>query len=98
MLITQPARADLWGASEPLAERVEAIFWEHGRRYGARRIQAQLQAEGHRVGRHRVRDLMREQGLQAIQPRSFVPRTTSLPAQRPHESQLVMGARLSPRA
>lgn len=63
-------------APDPLAARVREVFWEHGRRYGSRRVHAQLQAEGYRLGRHRVRALLREQGLRAIQPRSFVPRTT----------------------
>ena len=43
---------------------------------GSRRVAAELRAEGQRVGRHRVRRLMREQGLRAMQPRRFVPRTT----------------------
>jgi hypothetical protein len=66
--------------SEPtetsLTQAVREVFWRHSRRYGSRRMQAELQAEGHPIGRHRVRRLMREQGLRAIQPRSFVPRTT----------------------
>jgi putative transposase len=58
-----------------LAPRVEEVFWRHSRRYGSRRITAELRDQAV-VGRHRVRRLMREQGLQAIQPRRFVPRTT----------------------
>lgn len=60
---------------DQLAPRVEEIFWENSRRYGSRRITAELNDETV-IGRHRVRRLMREQGLQAIQPRRFVPRTT----------------------
>ena len=59
-----------------LGKRVKAIFAEHQRRYGARRIAAQLKAEGLCAGRSIVRWQMRRQGLRAIQPRSFVPRTT----------------------
>jgi putative transposase len=51
-------------------------FWENFRRYGSRRITAQLKKEGHLLGRHKVRKIMKTQGLQAIQPRSFVPKTT----------------------
>ena len=51
-------------------------FWENLRRYGSRRIAAQLKKEGHPLGRHRVRRIMKTQGLKAIQPRSFVPKTT----------------------
>ncbi len=60
----------------PDAASVAKVFWRHSRRYGARRIEAELKAEGVVIGRHRIRKLMREQGLRAIQPRSFVPRTT----------------------
>ena len=60
----------------PDAASVAKVFWRHSRRYGARRIEAELKAEGMVIGRHRIRKLMREQGLRAIQPRSFVPRTT----------------------
>ena len=61
---------------DQLAPKVEEAFWFHSRRYGSRRIAAEL---GRKVviGRHRVRRLMREQDLHAIQPRRFVPRTTN---------------------
>src|SRR5882672_1930436 len=54
---------------------VEEVFWQNSRRYGSRRITAELRDQTV-VGWHRVRRLMREQGLQAIQSRRFVPRTT----------------------
>jgi putative transposase len=60
---------------DQLALQVEEVFWQHSRRYGSRRITAELRDDAV-IGRHRVRRLMREQGLQAIQPRRFVPRTT----------------------
>jgi putative transposase len=60
---------------DQLAPQVEEVFWQHSRRYGSRRITAELR-DDFVIGRHRVRRLMREQGLQAIQPRRFVPRTT----------------------
>ena len=65
----RPARQD------QLAPEVEEVFWQNSRRYGSRRITAELR-EQTVIGRHRVRRLMREQGLRAIQPRRFVPRTT----------------------
>lgn len=58
---------------------VKKIFWEHKRRYGSRRIVAELSNQGHRVSRKRVRKWMQEQGLQALQPKSFVPKTTVSP-------------------
>ena len=65
---------------DDLAPRVSEVFWRHSRRYGSRRIAAELQAEskieGERIGRRRVNRLMRELELEAIQPHRFVPRTT----------------------
>jgi putative transposase len=55
---------------------VQHIFWEHKRRYGARRIAAELAARGESCGPGRVARLLKQLGLQAIQPRSFRPRTT----------------------
>lgn len=60
---------------DQLALKVEEVFWFHSRRYGSRRITAELSRKTV-IGRHRVRRLMREQDLHAIQPRRFVPRTT----------------------
>lgn len=59
-----------------LSAAVQQVFWRHGRRYGSRRISAELRAGGLAAGRERVRRVLREEGLRAIQPRSFVPRTT----------------------
>ncbi len=60
-------------AATPL---VTQVFRRHSRRYGVRRIVAELQATGHLYGRRRVRRIMQAEGLRAIQPKSFVPRTT----------------------
>ena len=59
-----------------LRPQVQQIFWEHKRRYGARRIAAELRARGEACGPGRVGRLLKQLGLQAIQPRSFRPRTT----------------------
>jgi len=59
-----------------MTDVVQNVFWDNRRRYGSRRIQKALQEVGVEVGRHRVRRLMQAQNWQAIQPRSFVPRTT----------------------
>jgi putative transposase len=59
-----------------LRPRVRQIFWEHRRRYGARRIAAELAARGEACGPGRVARLLKQLGLQAIQPKSFRPRTT----------------------
>jgi putative transposase len=55
---------------------IRGIFWEHRRRYGARRIVRELAARGEACGTHRVSRLMRQMGLRAIQPRSYRPKTT----------------------
>jgi transposase InsO family protein len=55
---------------------VRSVFREHRRRYGARRIAAELGARGEPVGRRRVARLMDEMGLAALQPKSYRPRTT----------------------
>jgi transposase InsO family protein len=61
---------------EGLKPLIRDIFWEHRRRYGARRISRELSQRQVTCGERRVSRLMREMGLRAIQPRSFRPRTT----------------------
>ena len=61
---------------DPVIPEVKKIFWEHGRRYGSRRILDDLRDLGWRIGRRRIMNAMRRKGLRAIQPRPFVPRTT----------------------
>ena len=56
--------------------QVRAVFREHKRRYGARRIARELSSGGTCCGTRRVGRLMREMELVAIQPKSFRPRTT----------------------
>ena len=55
---------------------VRDIFWHHKRRYGARRIAVELHSRGQSCGVDRVAKLLKMQGLRAIQPKSFVPKTT----------------------
>ncbi|WP_314518279.1 IS3 family transposase [Xanthocytophaga agilis] len=61
---------------QELNQQIEALFWEHKRRYGTRRLQAELVAQGRIIGRHQIRKILKEKELQAIQPKSFVPKTT----------------------
>ncbi len=61
---------------EELLPLVRMIFHKHRRRYGARRIAEELHDGGHACGRHRAAKLLKTQGLRAIQPKSFKPRTT----------------------
>ncbi len=59
-----------------LPKAVKEVFYLHRRRYGARRISAELQASGLAVGRRLAGSLMKAQSLAAIAPKRFVPRTT----------------------
>ncbi len=82
-----------------LAATVEAVFWRHARRYGVRRIVAELKADGAladsmAIGRRRVRRVMRERKLRAIQPKSYVPRTTDSRHGKQASPNLLCGAAL----
>jgi transposase InsO family protein len=59
-----------------LSDELSRVFQANKRRYGSRRLKVEMQEMGYKVGRHRVRKLLKEQGLKAIQPHSFVPKTT----------------------
>ena len=61
---------------QKLAEQVKTVFWLHRRRYGARRVAAELNATGDKVGRRLAGTLLKSQSLTAIRPKRFVPRTT----------------------
>lgn len=75
---TYPSRR---GTAAPKREQrrsqVQAVFTEHKRRDGSRRLVHALRAKGQRVGRDFVRKVLQESELSAIQPCSFVPRTTN---------------------
>jgi len=75
-----------WQRAEPtvheqrddeLRPLIRIIFRKHKRRYGARRIADELRDAGHECSVRRVRKLLKTQGLKAIQPKSFQPRTTN---------------------
>jgi putative transposase len=75
-----------WRSSEPtvfeeadadLAPLVRIIFKKHRRRYGARRIASELRDNGHTCSPRKVSGIMKTLGLRAIQPKSFVPKTTN---------------------
>jgi transposase InsO family protein len=85
VLSVSPSAYYAWrqGRSSPRAARdaelapwVRAVFWKHRRRYGARRIASELADRGEACSPRRVAKLLKNQGLRAIQPKSFVPKTT----------------------
>lgn len=59
-----------------LTPMVRDVFFEHRRRYGARRIAIEIQSRGESCSRAKARKIMEQNGLVAIQPKSFKPRTT----------------------
>jgi len=56
---------------------IQQIVLEHRRRYGYRRVTAELRRRGLLVNHKRVSRLMREDNLLAVQPRAFVVTTDS---------------------
>lgn len=63
-------------ASKKMEQKIIDTFREHKRRYGSRRIAKTLQSTGETVSRYKAGTVLRRYGLKAIQPRSFVPKTT----------------------
>ena len=63
-------------SDEETGRVIETIFRTHCRRYGYRRIGAELADREITCAPERVRRLMRERRLKALQPRSFVPKTS----------------------
>jgi putative transposase len=66
-----------------LTVRIKTIFYEHKRRYGYRRIVKDLTDQGHTCAPARVRRLMKQNGLIAIQPKSYKPQTSDGRADAP---------------
>jgi putative transposase len=66
-----------------LGELIEEIFKRHRRRYGYRRIHADLCDHGIVCAPSRLRRILKERGLKAIQPKNYLPRTSDGRADRP---------------
>ena len=56
---------------------IQRTALEHRRRYGYRRVTAELRRQGMRVNHKRVARIMREDNLLAVQPKQFVTTTDS---------------------
>lgn len=63
-------------SSNDVEQAVIAAFWRHKRRYGTRRLVSELFDEGYVIGRKRISKILKQNGLRAIQPKAFVPKTT----------------------
>lgn len=72
---------------------ISEVFWRHRRRYGARRIAVELSSRGIACGVARVARLLKMQGLRAIQPKSFRPRTTQSRHHLGYNQNLLKGRR-----
>ena len=60
-----------------MEQKIIDIFREHKGRYGSRRIYKTIEAQGEKISRYKAGKVMDKFGLKAIQPRSFVPKTTN---------------------
>jgi len=68
----EPAEEDM-----QVLSAIQEVFATHKRRYGYRRVNAELRRRGLLVNHKRVARLMREDNLLAVQPKSFVMTTDS---------------------
>lgn len=68
-------------------------FREHKGRYGSRRICKTIEAQGENISRYKAGKVMHKFGLRAIQPRSFVPRTTDSRHRYTYKSKSAAGKR-----
>ncbi len=83
------APTPMQSSDEAIGVEIEGIFKRHRRRYGYRRIRDQLADQGIVCAPARVRRIMCERGLKAIQPRTYVPRTSDGRADKPSPNLLL---------
>lgn len=76
-------------SDQKIGDLIEVIFRHHRRRYGYRRIWEELDDQGVVCAPDRVRRIMRDRQLRAIQPKTFVPRTSDGRADKPSPNLLV---------
>ena len=72
-----------------MSQAIGTIFHHHRRRYGYRRIWKQLATDGITCAPDRVRRIMQEQGLIALQPKTYVPQTSDGRADLPSPNLLL---------
>ena len=83
------APTPLQSSDEEIGVEIEGIFKRHRRRYGYRRIRDQLADQGITCAPVRVLRLMAERGLKAIQPKTYVPKTSGGRADKPSPNLLL---------
>lgn len=72
-----------------IGDLIEAIFQRHRRRHGYRRIGEELSDAGVICAPDRIRRIMRQRGLRALQPKTYVPRTSDGRADKPSPNLLL---------
>jgi putative transposase len=77
-------------AEKEAESAIVSSFVAHRRRYGVRRLVPELAAHGYILGSYKIRKVLQKYGLKAIQPRSFVPRTTDSRHPYPISPNLLM--------
>ena len=91
-LVLGQARSSFYHASRPtptqtadarLGDLIEAVFRHHRRRYGYRRLSQELSDRGVICAPARIRRIMAQRGMHAIQPKTFVPKTSDGRADKP---------------
>ena len=91
-------RSSLYHAASPTAtqsgdrrigDRIEAIFKCHRRRYGYRRNAEELSDAGVVCAPDHIRRIMCQRGLRAIQPKTYVPKTSDGRADKPSPNLLL---------
>lgn len=81
-------------AEREIEAMVTDAFTLHKRRYGIRRLLPELADMGLKIGHCKVRRILKQHGLKAIQPKSFVPRTTDSRHPYPISPNLLKGRAL----
>jgi putative transposase len=76
-------------ADTETGELIEKVFKRHRGRYGYRRIHSELTDAGVSCAPARIRRIMEERGLRAIQPKTYIPRTSDGPADKPSPNLLL---------
>jgi len=95
--VLEEARSSFYHAATPtvtqvadvrLGDLIETVFRRHRRRYGYRRLSAELSDRGLTCAPARIRRLMAQRGLRAIQPKNFLPKTRDGRADKPSPNLL----------
>jgi putative transposase len=78
-------------ATKKIETQVVDAFALHKRRYGVRRLVPELLDQGLKIGHYKIRRILHGKGLKAIQPKSYVPRTTDSRHPYPISPNLLKG-------